>query len=120
MYRIEVGLLELPSGQSALYELPSKSRSPFWKPVCRQPFNRAVIVVAFPLTVTGRCPAGKHGRSANSQRLPSDASEVGHAVGPLNPCVIAFWQLVPARLHGPSPVAPGPSSPPSQVWNTFG
>jgi hypothetical protein len=77
-------------------------------------------VAATPLSVTGRVPFWKQLPSANSQFRPLLESLVGHATGPLGPSVDAFWQMPVFGSHGPSPVLPGPSDPPTQVSKTFG
>src|ERR1700732_2547454 len=57
----DVGWVLVPSAQSAMYELPSKSRSPFWKNAARQPETGHDHVWFTPFTVTVREPAAKRG-----------------------------------------------------------
>ena len=57
----EVGWVLAPSAQSAMYELPSKSRSPFWKNAARQPLTGHDHVWFTPFTLTVREPAAKQG-----------------------------------------------------------
>ena len=75
-------------------------------------------MVGTPLTNAVRAPFWKQKPSANSHSAPLAGSFVEQAVGPFGPWVVAFWQ--PVAVHGPSPVAVGPSDPPTQVSKTFG
>ena len=77
-------------------------------------------MVATPSIVTGRVPFWKQLPSANSHSAPLRKLLVEQAAGPFGPWVVAFWQTPVCALHGPSPVCPGPSDPPTQVSKTFG
>src|SRR5215831_2028240 len=77
-------------------------------------------VVCTPLMMNGRFPLGKHRPSENSHSAPELNFLTGQATGPFCPWVVAFWQTNVVGLHGPSPVLPLPSRPPTQVWNTCG
>ena len=89
----------------------------WWRNRTAKPSGQSLSsVVVLPLIVTVRSPFGKQKPSANSHSAPLAGSLVGQAVGPVGPCVVAFWH--PALEHGPSPVAPGPSRPPTHVSKT--
>jgi hypothetical protein len=111
-----VGRLRLPSGQANdWYDRPSKSRSPFWYRSAKHWLASDQAVVVTPLTTTDLIPCGKQKASAYSQCDPLAGLLFGQATGPLGPCVVAFWHKPVVGLHGPSPVALGPSEPPLQV-----
>src|SRR5215471_13094083 len=77
-------------------------------------------MVVTPLMKNGRFPLAKHLPSENSQSTPLLNLFFGQATGPFWPWVVACWQTAVVGLHGPSPVLPLPSMPPTQVWNTCG
>src|SRR6516225_5572319 len=77
-------------------------------------------VVCTPLMKNGRLPLGKQWPSENSHSAPELNLLTGQATGPFRPWVVACWQTAVVGLHGPSPVLPLPSTPPTQVWNTCG
>src|SRR5215470_2279295 len=77
-------------------------------------------VVFTPLMKNGRFPLAKHRPSENSHSAPLLNFLTGQATGPCMPWVVACWQTAVVGLHGPSPVLPLPSIPPTQVWNTCG
>src|SRR5258708_14485960 len=106
-YLSEVGKLVEPFGQSAMYGLPSKSRSPFCVKSCWQAATGQFQVVLTPLTTTVRGPDGAQIASENSQS-PAPA---GHAPPP---SVVGLVQTPVVKLQAPSPVPPG-SRPPLQV-----
>src|ERR1051326_5199670 len=74
-------------------------------------------VSVLPFTVVARGPAGMQLASENSHSAPLRKLLLGHVV-PAS--VETFWHTPVAGLHGPSPVDPGPSKPPTQLWNTLG
>src|SRR5215470_11760792 len=77
-------------------------------------------MVFTPLMKNGRFPLGKHRPSENSHKFPLVKLLDGQPTGPCRPWVVACRQTPVVGLHGPSPVLPGPSMPPTQVWNTCG
>src|SRR5262249_30279147 len=68
-------------------------------------------------SVVVREPLGAQTPSENSQSAPDAKLFVGH--GP-PPSVVGLTQTPVLKSHGPSPVSPGPSTPPTHVWNVFG
>ena len=120
-YSNAVGWFLVPFGHAdAWYDSPSKSRSPFWYLLSKHWLASDDSVAGTPSIVTGRVPFWKQLPSANSQFAPLVKSLVGHATGPFGPSVDGFWQMPVFGSHGPSPVWPGPSDPPTQVSKTFG
>src|SRR6266849_6025917 len=106
-YLNAVGKLVEPFGQSAMYGLPSKSRSPFCVKSCSHAATAQFQVVLAPFTTTVRGPDGAQMASENSQS-PAPAGQAPP------PSVVALVQAPVVKLHGPSPVPPG-SMPPMQV-----
>src|SRR5260370_22084655 len=106
-YLNAVGKLVEPFGQSAMYGVPSESRSPFCVKSCSHAATAQFQVVLAPFTTTVRGPDGAQMASENSQS-PAPA---GHA---MPPSVVALVQAPVVKLRGPSPVPPG-SMPPMQV-----
>src|SRR5438270_13830499 len=89
MYLMDVGWLGLPSGQSLMYELPSKSRAPFcawlaWHSLTGLVNVRFCCVGGLPgkNSATGRGPAGTHVASDPSQLLTPCPTFCGHGSSP--------------------------------------
>src|SRR5215472_330250 len=84
-------------------------------------FARLLSLAGVPLIVTVRVPCWKQFASANSQSAPVVGSVVEQAASfPPGPWVVAFAHdtVLLATVHGPSPVAFLPSTPPLHVWKT--
>ena len=105
-YLNDVGTFGDPFGHVARwYDMPSKSRSPFWNRLSPHRLTGDVSLIAFPPTITVLVPCGRQMPSAYSHSWPLAKLLLGQAIGPVVPSVVAPLQTPVFGLQPPSPLA---------------